>query len=205
MRSRSIVVVLAATSFAVLVGCNSSRASLKPEAQRKQAPTFEAKDSNGKAVTLADYKDRVVLLNFWATWCEPCKMEIPWFMEFETQYRDRGFAVLGVSLDETGWKSVAPFVAHNHINYKITMGTEELGTLYGVQALPTTYMIDRSGRLAAAHRGLMSKATYEDEILGLLEAPQNASNLRAPSLGPTGLGPRGALLAWLRPIGRPGQ
>lgn len=203
MRTQASIGV-AVAAFALLAGCNASRAALKPEAQRKAAPTFTVKDATGSAVTLADYKDKVVLLNFWATWCDPCKMEIPWFMEFETQYKDRGFAVLGVSLDETGWKSVAPFVAHNHINYKVAMGTEELGTLYGVQALPTTYMVDRAGRLAAAHRGLMSKATYEDEIRGLLEAPQNASSLR-PNVDPTSLRDARALLAWLGPAGRSGQ
>ena len=71
---------------------------LKPAADRKAAPAWTLKDSDGRAVSLSDYKGKVVLLNFWATWCGPCKIEIPWFVEFEQKFKDRGFAVLGVAM-----------------------------------------------------------------------------------------------------------
>ena len=95
----------------LVVGCSSS-----PKAQqhldRKPAANFTLADANGAKVALADYKGKVVLLNFWATWCGPCKVEIPWFVEFNKTYKDRGLAVVGVSLDDDGWKSVKPYLAH---------------------------------------------------------------------------------------------
>src|SRR5579885_3150755 len=87
---------------------SASEAPITPESKRKPAPNFTLKDANGDPVSLADYKGKVVLLNFWATWCGPCKVEIPWFVEFEQKYKDRDFAVLGVSFDDDGWKSVRP-------------------------------------------------------------------------------------------------
>src|SRR3954447_7712257 len=100
-----------------LLNCAGSKkeeaAQAEPEAAaarkgttRKPAPAFSLQDTDGKAVTLAEYKGKVVLLNFWATWCGPCKIEIPWFAEFERKYKDRGFAVLGVAMDDEGWSVV---------------------------------------------------------------------------------------------------
>jgi peroxiredoxin len=167
----------------LLLGCmrsstlsnESSDSAIKAESARKPAPDFTLKDANGAPVKLADYKGKVVLLNFWATWCGPCKVEIPWFMEFEQKYKDRDFAVLGVSFDDDGWKSVKPYVESHKINYRIVIGTEELGQLYGnVEALPTSFIIDREGRIAARHEGLVDKQDYQDEILKLLQDPKRA-------------------------------
>lgn len=166
-------VLLCVGVSAGFTGCNSERsvkAAVKPEKDRKSAPDFTLKDADGKAVKLSDYKGKVVLLNFWATWCGPCKIEIPWFMDFEQQYKDRGFAVLGVSMDEDGWSAVKPFVVSRKINYRVLLGNDEVGTLYGgVEALPTTFVIDRDGRVAATHMGLVSKSVYQNDILHLLE------------------------------------
>jgi thiol-disulfide isomerase/thioredoxin len=83
-------------------------AQIKATKDRKTAPDFVLNDAHGAAVRLSDYKGNVVLLNFWATWCGPCKIEIPWFSEFETKYKNRGFAVRGVLMDEDGWEAVKP-------------------------------------------------------------------------------------------------
>lgn len=137
------------------------------------APDFELKDADGKTVKLSDYKGKVVLLNFWATWCPPCKIEIPWFIDFERAYRDKGFAVLGVSFDEDGWDAVKPYLASSKINYRIVVGDEKVDRLYGgsegVSSLPTSYIIDRAGKIASIHVGLVPKKAYEDDIQKLVQ------------------------------------
>jgi len=148
----------------------SVEAAVKPENQRKAAPEFALKDSNGQAVHLADYKGKVVLLDFWATWCGPCKIEIPWFMEFEQTFKDRGFAVLGVSMDEDGWGVVKPYLQDMKVNYRVVLGNEQVGELYGgVDSLPTTFLIDRQGKIASIHVGLSrGKEDFKNDIANLL-------------------------------------
>ena len=130
------------------------RIRLKPHCQR-------ATDANGSRVKLSDYKGKVVLLNFWATWCGPCKIEIPWFIEFGKAYNSRGFAVLGVALDKGGWKAVKPFVTQKGMNYPVVVGNDSVAELYGgIDSLPTTFLIDRDGGIASTHVGLVSKSEY---------------------------------------------
>ena len=133
------------------------------------APDFTVKDSTGADLRLSSYKGKVVLLNFWATYCVPCRTEIPWFIEFDKTYRDKGFAVVGISMDEDGWSVVKPYLAEKKINYRIGLGGEELVKLYGgLDALPETYLIDREGRIAAHHVGMAPRAEYEKEIVQVL-------------------------------------
>ncbi|MEP6962264.1 MAG: redoxin domain-containing protein [Acidobacteriota bacterium] len=161
-----------------VAGDEPLEAKIKPLAERQAAPKFELKDAKGVPFSLADYKDKVVVLNFWATWCVPCKAEIPWFQEFETKYHDKGFAVLGVSMDEDGWKAVTPYVDEHKLSYRMAIGNEQMGTLYGgIDSLPQTFMIDRQGKIASIHTGLVSKATYQKEIEDLLEGQKNGSLL----------------------------
>lgn len=161
--------------LAVMTACSeepieAGETSLKPVAERNQAPDFTLTDADGKSVTLSDFRGQVVLLNFWATWCAPCKIEIPWFMEFERKLSERGLAVVGVSLDEGGWDDVRPYIERVKPGYRILMGTEEVAMLYGgVEALPTTFLIDRDGKIGSVHIGLtISKNGYESEINELL-------------------------------------
>jgi peroxiredoxin len=176
-----IIVIFRSIAAAVLVcaisGCQNHsatvKAAVKAEKERKPAPDFALKDVTGKMVKMSDYRGKVVLLNFWATWCGPCKIEIPWFMDFEQTYKDKNFAVLGVSLDEDGWDAVKPYIEQKKINYRVVIGTEQVAELYGsVDSLPTTFMIDREGRVAAIHIGLVSKSDYQHDIQELLLAPQ---------------------------------
>jgi cytochrome c biogenesis protein CcmG/thiol:disulfide interchange protein DsbE len=157
---------------ALLTGCSPSsqvRAASSPDKSRKAAPDFTRTDANGVSVKLSDYKGKVVLLNFWATWCGPCKIEIPWFMQFEKSYKDRGFVTLGISMDEDGWKAVKPFVSQMGINYPVMLGDDRLAELYGgVDSLPSTFLIDRHGRIAFTHLGLIGKHDYEADIQALL-------------------------------------
>jgi cytochrome c biogenesis protein CcmG/thiol:disulfide interchange protein DsbE len=160
-----------------LAGCSQSlkdiEANIKPEASRKKAPGFSLKDANGDTVKLADYQGKVVLVNFWATWCGPCEVEIPWFVEFEQKYKDRDFAVLGISMDDDGWKSVRPYIASHKINYRVVIGSELVSEQFGdVQALPTSFLVDRQGRIAVNHIGLVDKRDYSNEIIKLIDDPK---------------------------------
>jgi peroxiredoxin len=136
---------------------------------RKTAPAFSLNDSKGGPVTLSDYKGRIVLLDFWATWCHGCKTEIPWYMEFQRKYKGRGLAVIGVSMDDDGWKSVKPFLQENQLNYPVVIGTPSLAKLYGVDSMPVTLLIDREGKIADSHGGVVNKDEFEREIQTLLQ------------------------------------
>ena len=132
------------------------------------APDFNLRDSTGAEVKLSDYRGKAVLLNFWATWCRPCKVEVPMLMEFENRYKSGGLAVIGVSMDDDGWKSVMPYIAKNKLNYPVVIGSQELAKKYGAESLPMTMLIDREGRLAGVHLGLVEEKTWESEIDRLL-------------------------------------
>jgi peroxiredoxin len=168
---RSLAVI--ACAGLLMTGCSkphSVRADAK-DGKGAKAPDFTLKDSTGATVKLSDYRGKVVLLNFWATWCGPCQIEIPWFIEFQQQLKDKDFAILGVSLDEDGWTSVKPYLEKKKINYRVMIGTEEVSTMYGgVDSLPTTFIIDRDGLIASKHEGLVSKSEYLNEIVELLHA-----------------------------------
>lgn len=165
-------------------------AAVKPVKDRKAAPDFTLKDSYGQSVKLSEYKGKVVLLNFWATWCGPCKIEIPWFKEFETNYKNDGFAVVGVAMDDEGWEVVKPYIESQKLNYRVLMGTEQVGLLYGgVESLPTSFIIDRDGKVASVHIGLVSKGDYAKEIQTLLGAKRATVEQRpAPVLAFLGAG-----------------
>jgi peroxiredoxin len=121
------------------------------------------------SVPLSRYKGKVVLLNFWATTCGGCKVEIPWFIEFQTRYKSRGLVVIGVSMDDDGWKSVRPFMKEKKINYPVVAGNEELARHYGVvEALPKTLLIGRDGKIATSYTGVVDKEACETEIRTLL-------------------------------------
>jgi peroxiredoxin len=196
LSAKSVLGVLSIAALAAgLSACSSStgKGPVKAAKDRKAAPDFSLKDATGATVKMADLKGKVVLLNFWATWCGPCKVEIPWFIEFQQTYKDRNFTVLGVSMDDDGWASVKPYVTEKKINYRIVVGDDALARVYGgVESLPTTFVIDRFGRIASSHVGLISKKQYEDEIKRLLEVTADDSNRSVGLLAP------GSLLAFVR-------
>ena len=166
--------VLAVFALVCLFSCTSQQSvatsGVKHSANRTLAADFTLKDENGAVAKLSDYRGKVVLLNFWATWCGPCGVEIPWFTDFEQKYKSQGFAVLGVSMDEDGWPAIKPFVAERKINYRVLLGNDSVAQLYGgLDSLPTSFVIDREGKVAfPPHIGLISKNEYANEIQCLL-------------------------------------
>jgi thiol-disulfide isomerase/thioredoxin len=147
------------------------RVTIQTAAQRKLAPEVALTDSAGKAMKLADYRGKIVLLNFWATWCGGCKEEMPWYSEFEKTYGPKGFAVIGVSQDEDGWGIVKPFLASHTIPYRIVLGNDDTAKKYDVDAMPVSLLIDRKGRIAAAYTGLVDRANIEGNIKQMLATP----------------------------------
>ena len=135
---------------------------------RKPAPDFVANDSNGIPVKLGDFKGKVVLLNFWATWCHGCGEEIPWFVEYQEKYKNQGLAVLGVSMDDEGWTVVKPFVQEKKMNYVVVIGDKKLGDQFGLAGMPITVLIDRNGKIARKYEGVVSRETCEKQIRTLL-------------------------------------
>jgi peroxiredoxin len=143
-------------------------ANVVPEKDRKMAADFALGGGSSKPVRLADFRGKVVLLNFWATWCHGCGVEIPWFVEFENTYKSKGFAVVGVSMDDDGWTSVKPYVAEKKMNYAVVIGSEDVAKRYAVGAMPMTLLVDSRGRIAATHVGVVSRSDCQSEIETLL-------------------------------------
>jgi peroxiredoxin len=154
---------------AALLVPSTAPADVTAASSRKAAPEFSLTNAKGAAIRLSDFKGKVVLLNFWATWCHGCKTEIPWFVEFQSQFRDAGLDVVGVSMDDDGWKSVTPFVAEKKLNYTVVIGDEALGKRYDLGPMPKTVLIDREGRIAATYDGVVDKAKCQSEIQALLK------------------------------------
>lgn len=133
------------------------------------SPDWELPSLDGRVVKSSDFAGKVLLLNFWATWCGPCRMEIPSLIELQRNYADRGLVVLGVSIDEGGPGVVRPIVKQAGINYPILIANDAMLTAFGgIEAIPTSFIIDRSGRITAKHVGLADKAAFEASIKPLL-------------------------------------
>ncbi len=141
-----------------------------------QAPDFEMTALDGSSIRLSDYKGKVVLLNFWATWCAPCLVEIPDFVELVNQYGDDGFAILGISIDEGPEEKVREFYERHKMNYPVGINPL-LADLYGgVVGIPTSFLIGRDGRIYARHMGLVPLSRIEEGIRTLL-AQQNGQEV----------------------------
>jgi peroxiredoxin len=156
--------IVAVLSIALLAADPSPAAEPRPA-----APDWQLRDVNGKPVNLADFKGRLVVLNFWATWCPPCRQEIPGFVALQRKYQDKGLVIIGVSLDQQGPGVVKPFIGRFGVNYPVVMGNGQIVSDYGgVEAIPTTFIIDRQGKVVTVHQGFTDNATFEAEIRSLL-------------------------------------
>jgi cytochrome c biogenesis protein CcmG/thiol:disulfide interchange protein DsbE len=141
----------------------------QPEKKQK-APNFSLQTQNGKAIELSKLKGKVVLVNFWATWCPPCRAEIPDFIELYDSYKSKGFEIVGIALDEDGWSKVAPYIEEVKINYPVVLGSTKVVQQYGgIEAIPTTFIVDKKGYIVACQVGLLSKELLEQKLKSLLK------------------------------------
>jgi thiol-disulfide isomerase/thioredoxin len=167
-----------------LPGCNSRKGgkAAAAETSSKSAPVNEPnvtfKDLQGNSVTLDSFKGKVVLVNFWATWCEPCKIEIPWMIGYQEKYASRGFTVLGVAMDDEGKSVVEPFVQKQQfdvdgkkmsMNYPIVLGNDDIADKFGgLIGFPTTWLISRDAKVVKRVIGIVNESEMDKEIQSLL-------------------------------------
>jgi thiol-disulfide isomerase/thioredoxin len=143
------------------------------------APDFALQSLDGKTVHLSDFRGKAVLLNFWATWCEPCKLEMPWFVELEKHYGPQGLQVVGVAMDDSGPDKIAKFAKDVGVNYPVLLGKESVGDEYGgLEYLPTTFYLDRDGKVVQRVFGLRSRSDIEDWIKEALSKGSSVAEQR---------------------------
>jgi thiol-disulfide isomerase/thioredoxin len=145
------------------------------------APDFTLESLDGKNMRLSDFRGKAVLLNFWATWCAPCKIEMPWFVELQQQYGNQGLQIVGVAMDDASKEDIAKFAKEMGVNYPVLIGKESVGDEYGgVPALPESFFIGRDGKIVDKIMGLKGKAEIEDSIKKALDTQAGTSQAAAP-------------------------
>lgn len=170
MKRDPVVIAVVAVVIALMLVAGlrmARRTQHSPAAQMKGdvAPDFTLQSLDGKTVHLSDYRGKAVLLNFWATWCAPCKIEMPWFVELQKEYGPEGLQIVGVAMDDASPKEIADFAKEMGVNYPVLIGKEAVGDAYGgVQFLPESFYIDRNGKVLDKAFGLKGRGEIEDNI-----------------------------------------
>jgi thiol-disulfide isomerase/thioredoxin len=143
--------------------------SFAPGQEKAQAPNFVLKNAAGQPVELAKLRGKAVVVNFWATWCGPCRAEIPGMLDVYQKYRGKGLEIVGISVDRDGWQVINPMVKRLNITYPVVLGNGQVIEAYGgIDAIPTTFFVDRKGRILRRQVGAMSKEDFEKEVKSLL-------------------------------------
>jgi thiol-disulfide isomerase/thioredoxin len=156
-------------AFIAILALSVSLLEVGSAQSKHKAPDFKLRSADGKTYQLSKMHGKVVVVNFWATWCAPCKREIPDFIEVFRKYRSKGLEIVGISLDQGGWGDVTPFLKQNKIDYPIVLGSDQIAEEYGgINAIPTTFIIDKNGYVVDSQIGMMSKAQLEAKIKHLL-------------------------------------
>jgi peroxiredoxin len=186
----ALVVVAFVVAVMLYVGVHKARqsgASLTSHLKLSSpAPDFSLVSLDGKTTRLSDFRGKAVLLNFWATWCGPCKIEMPWFVDFQKQYESQGLQIVGVAMDDASKEDISKFAKDMGVNYPILIGKEAVGDQYGgVPALPETFIITRDGKIMDKIIGLRGKAEIEDAIKKALDTRPAASQASATASGST--------------------
>jgi len=163
-----IVIVAVVIALMLVVGLRMARRTQPAAAVQmkgEMAPDFALQSLDGKTVHLSDFRGKAVLLNFWATWCAPCKLEMPWFVELQKQYGPEGLQIVGVAMDDASPKDIAAFAKDMGVNYPVLIGKEAVGDAYGgVQFLPESFYINRNGKVLDKAFGLKGRGEIEDGI-----------------------------------------
>ncbi len=170
MKSRLIIFILLVlvVAGAYLAHRKGTRSGAVSSQQPRPAPDFTLSQLSGPPLKLSDYRGKVVLLDFWATWCEPCRAEIPHFVELQDKYGSQGLQIIGVSMDDSP-DPVPAFYKQFKMNYPVVMGNAQIGEEYGgVLGLPIAFVIDRQGLIRAKHMGATDAAVFEREIVAQL-------------------------------------
>ena len=179
----ALVVVAFVVALMLYVGLHMARRSGRlstPRITRSTvAPDFSLESLEGKTMRLSDFRGKAVLLNFWATWCGPCKIEMPWFVELQQKYGSQGLQVVGVAMDDASKEDIAKFAKDMGVNYPVLIGKEAVGDSYGgIPALPETFFIGRDGKVVDKILGLRGKAEIEDAIKKALNTQPTATQAR---------------------------
>jgi thiol-disulfide isomerase/thioredoxin len=190
-----LVVVAFVAAFMLYFGYHQARRngpSFVPHlAKSSLAPDFSLQSLDGKTLHLSDFRGKAVLLNFWATWCGPCKIEMPWFVELQNQYAAQGFQIVGVAMDDASKEDIGKFAKDMGVNYPILIGKESVGDQYGgVPALPESFLIGRDGKIVDTIIGLRGKAEIEDAIKKALDTQAAKSTASVLSLRENGPAPK---------------
>ncbi len=185
----ALVVVALVVTLGIYVGYHKARrtASLTPHlTQSTPAPDFSLQSLDGKTMRLSDFRGKAVLLNFWATWCGPCKIEMPWFVDLQKEYGSQGLQIVGVAMDDASKEDIAKFARDMGVNYPILIGKEAVGDEYGgVPALPESFLIARDGKIVDKIIGLRGKAEIEDAVKKALDTRPAPAASTAQNLGGT--------------------
>ncbi len=163
----ALVLAIVVAAGLLYFGVHMARHSAAPTGVYKSAPApdFTLESLDGNKMTLSDLRGKAVLLNFWATWCGPCKIETPWLVELQNKYGAQGLQVIGVAMDDSGKDDIAKFAKDMGVNYPVLLGKEAVGDAYGgVPALPESFFIGRDGKIVDKIIGLKGKAEIEDSI-----------------------------------------
>ena len=145
------------------------RAGLVPSLKAPMAPDWTLKDTKGRTVKLSDFRGKVVILDFWDTWCPPCRKEIPGFIKLQEAYGGKGLQVIGAAIGQEGEAAVKKFAAEWKMNYPVVLAEPGVVREYGgIRSIPTTFVIDITGRARAMHVGYVDASTFEREVLALL-------------------------------------
>jgi thiol-disulfide isomerase/thioredoxin len=180
----ALIVVAFVVALGLYVGYHQARragAASEPRiTESTVAPDFSLESLDGKTVRLSDLRGKAVLLNFWATWCGPCKIEMPWFVDLQKQYGSQGLQIVGVAMDDGSKEDIAKFAKDMGVNYPILIGKESVGDQYGgVPALPESFLIARDGKIVDKIVGLRGKSEIEDSIKKALNTRPAASQASA--------------------------